>query len=105
MTFFQCPSRLDFFRDMELIYNNSKDFNGEQSEYTLKAKKLLDIVTEKLYIQFNDPICELEKKIHEIQEKAIEIAELDSLGTSLGELDESSNTGMYRVSHIEMIFS
>ena len=29
--------------------HNSNDFNGESSEYTLKAKKLLDITKEKLY--------------------------------------------------------
>ena len=42
-------SRNEFLRDMELIFNNSKEFNGEASEYTLKAKKLLDITKEKLY--------------------------------------------------------
>ena len=42
-------SRNEFLRDMELIFNNSNEFNGESSEYTLKAKKLLDITKEKLY--------------------------------------------------------
>ena len=41
--------RAQFLRDMELIYNNSKQFNGEQSEYTAKAKRLLDFTKGQLY--------------------------------------------------------
>ena len=88
-------SRAEFLRDMELIFNNSKEFNGEASEYTLKAKKLLDITKEKLFA-YGDHLEGLEDKIKQVQQNAIERAEVDSLGTSLGELDESSNmTGMY----------
>ena len=79
---------------MELIFNNSKEFNGEASEYTLKAKKLLDITKEKLYGDSQgtaDAAKTLEDKLKEIQQRAIERAEVDSLGTSLGEMDESSN--------------
>ena len=87
-------SRNEFLRDMELIFNNSKEFNGEASEYTLKAKKLLDITKEKLYGDSQgtaDAAKTLEDKLKEIQQRAIERAEVDSLGTSLGEMDESSN--------------
>ena len=79
--------RAQFLRDMELIYNNSKQFNGEQSEYTAKAKRLLDFTKGQLYqAAHNDYYAELEAKI---QEREIE-GDVESLGTSMGELDESS---------------
>ena len=73
-------SRAQFYRDMELIFNNSKQFNGEQSEYTAKAKKLLDITKEKLYQEIaDDYLAKLEEKI---QERALdEHGDLESLGT------------------------
>lgn len=86
--------RAEFLRDMELIYNNSREFNGEQSEYTLKAKKLLDITKEKLYSAYSDDMSRLEEKIHEAQQRVIDQAEVDSLGTSLGEMDESSRMSL-----------
>ena len=96
-------SRAEFLRDMELIFNNSKEFNGEASEYTLKAKKLLDITKEKLFA-YGDHLEGLEDKIKQVQQNAIDRAEVDSLGTSLGELDESSNmTGTYTCSQCEKI--
>ena len=53
--------------------------------------KLLDITKDKLFGNDADYIQGLEDKMKEIQQRAIERAEVDSLGTSLGELDESSN--------------
>ena len=50
-------SRSEFLRDMELIYSNSKEFNGEQSEFTLKAKVLVDITKEKLYQAYTDDMA------------------------------------------------
>ena len=52
-------SRSEFFRDMELIWSNSKDFNGEQSEFTSKAKLLVDITKEKMYQAYNDDMARL----------------------------------------------
>merc|ERR1711860_336916 len=64
-----------------------KQFNGEQSEYTAKAKRLLDFTKGQLYqAAHNDYYAELEAKI---QEHEIE-GDIESLGTSMGELDESS---------------
>merc|ERR1719186_1624221 len=76
-------SRAEFVADMELIYNNARIYNGENSDFTAKAKKLLDITLETLapYAEH----CELlENKIREAQQRALEQAEMDSLGTSLG---------------------
>ncbi len=79
--------RAQFLRDMELIYNNSKQFNGEQSEYTAKAKRLLDFTKGQLYqAAHNDYYAELEAKIQECEIEG----DVESLATSMGELDESS---------------
>ena len=77
-------SRQDFVDDMKLIYTNSLAFNGENSDFTVKAKMLLDMVEETL-VPFAEH-CELvEANIREAQKRAMEQADLDSLGTSLTE--------------------
>ena len=43
LSVFQFPSQ-EFISDMELIYQNSLEFNGENSEFTVKAKILVDTV-------------------------------------------------------------
>ena len=63
-------SRSEFFRDMELIWSNSKDFNGEQSEFTSKAKLLVDITKEKMYQAYNDDMARLVKIIGPISVKS-----------------------------------
>ena len=65
---------------MELIYNNSKQFNGEQSEYTAKAKKLLDFTKDKMYQEVaDDYLAKLEEII---QEESGDQGELESVGKS-----------------------
>ena len=58
----------------------SKEFNGEQSEYTQKARKLLEITKEKLFLAYSDDMARLEEKISEAQQRAIDQADVDSLG-------------------------
>ena len=43
LSILQFPSQ-EFISDMELIYQNSLEFNGENSEFTVKAKILVDTV-------------------------------------------------------------
>ena len=74
-------SRQEFVEDMRLIYSNSLTFNGEQSDFTMKAKSLLDVVEETL-IPFAEHCELLEDNIRKAQQRAIEQADLDSLGTS-----------------------
>ena len=64
-------SRYDFIHDVELIYKNSLQFNGETSEYSMKAKKLLD-TTQQTLDTFADHLEVLEQKIREVQQRAIE---------------------------------
>merc|ERR1719150_2725890 len=52
----------EFVDDMRLIYNNSLTFNGENSEFTLKARVILDTVLDTL-IPFAETIEGMEAKI------------------------------------------
>jgi hypothetical protein len=64
-------SRYEFFHDIELIYKNSLQYNGETSEYTLKAKKLVETTQETLD-EYADHLEGLEMKIREAQQRAID---------------------------------
>ena len=80
-------SRDDFVKDMKLIYQNSLVFNGDNSEFTVKAKILIDTVEDTL-VPFADHCESLEVNIREAQQRALEQADLDSLGTSFTEDNE-----------------
>merc|ERR1719420_215265 len=80
-------SRQEFVDDMRLIFTNSLTFNGEFHEVTTRAKFLLDIVEDTL-VPFADHCEPLEANIREAQKRALEQADLDSLGTSFTEEHE-----------------
>ena len=80
-------TRDDFLNDVDLIHKNSIQFNGPESEYTHKAQKILDVTKEAL-ISYSDYLTQLEEKIREVQQRAIDQADVDSLGASLGELED-----------------
>merc|ERR1712227_927938 len=80
-------SRQEFVDDMRLIFTNSLTFNGEFHEVTTRAKFLLDTVEDTL-VPFADHCEPLEANIREAQKRALEQADLDSLGTSFTEEHE-----------------
>jgi transcription initiation factor TFIID subunit 1 len=80
-------SRDDFVKDMRLIFQNSLVFNGENSEFTVKAKILIDTVEDTL-VPFADHCESLEANIMVAQQRALEQADLDSLGTSFTDDNE-----------------
>ena len=80
-------SRQEFVDDMKLIFTNSLTFNGENHEVTTRAKFLLDTVVDTL-VPFEEHCEPLEANIREAQKRAIEQADLDSLGTSFTEEHE-----------------
>eukprot|EP00095_Tigriopus_kingsejongensis_P010565 maker-scaffold2286_size17589-snap-gene-0.4 protein:Tk10565 transcript:maker-scaffold2286_size17589-snap-gene-0.4-mRNA-1 annotation:"transcription initiation factor tfiid subunit 1 isoform x2" len=67
----------EFLHDVELIYTNSLEFNGHESEYTAKAKKLLEISHEFIN-SFAEHIMQLEDRIRDTQARALENAETES---------------------------
>ena len=99
----QYHNREEFLGDIELIYSNryktycsdlctgnkevslfSVQFNGENSEFSLKAKKILDVTKEAL-APYDAELAVLEEGIKEVQNAMLEQAEMESLGASLGE--------------------
>jgi hypothetical protein len=45
--------RYEFYHDIELIYKNALQFNGEKSEYTLKSQRLLAVTQVSKVLNFN----------------------------------------------------
>ncbi|XP_047488468.1 transcription initiation factor TFIID subunit 1-like isoform X2 [Penaeus chinensis] len=84
-------SRAEFMADMELILTNSVRYNGQDSSFTQKAETLLQVCKESL-AEYETHLDSLEKKISLAQERALEQAETDSLGTSLGPDDDTNYT-------------
>ncbi|XP_059084202.1 transcription initiation factor TFIID subunit 1-like [Tigriopus californicus] len=70
-------SSREFLHDIGLIFNNSLEFNGPDSEYTKKANKLLEISQEFLN-SFSEHISQLEDRIRDTQARALENADLES---------------------------
>jgi len=83
-------SRQEFITDMELIFQNSLAFNGENSEFTLKARVIVDTVLDTL-VPFAEHCEGLEANIKEAQKRAMEQAEMDSLGTSFTDEPEGKS--------------
>ncbi len=65
------------------------EFNGESSDITHKARSLLEFVRSAM-APYDEELNKYEEKIREVQQRALEQAEMDSLGTSLGEEGASS---------------
>ncbi|XP_068208830.1 transcription initiation factor TFIID subunit 1 [Palaemon carinicauda] len=84
-------SRAEFMHDMELILTNSVRYNGQDSAFTQKAEILIQVCRESL-AEYESHLDALEKKITLAQERALEQAETDSLGTSLGPDDDTNYT-------------
>ncbi|XP_076037164.1 transcription initiation factor TFIID subunit 1-like [Oratosquilla oratoria] len=84
-------SRAEFLHDIELIMTNSQRYNGPDSSFSQKAAVLLQITKESLF-EYDAHLDALEKKIALAQERALEQAENDSLGTSLGPDDDTNYT-------------
>ncbi|XP_069947042.1 transcription initiation factor TFIID subunit 1 isoform X2 [Cherax quadricarinatus] len=84
-------SRAEFMHDMELILTNSIRYNGQDSSFSQKAEVLIQVCRENL-AEYETHLDGLEKKIALAQERALEQAETDSLGTSLGPDDDTNYT-------------
>ena len=64
-------NRKDFLSDIELVYNNSVQFNGPDSDYSKKARVILDRTSESL-AKYGEELDALEAKISEVQRRALE---------------------------------
>ena len=76
-------TREEFLNDINLIRNNSAQYNGIDSPFTEKAQVLVDVTAEAL-APFDEELAEMEANIREVETKALEDIEVDSLGNSMG---------------------
>ncbi|XP_046667690.1 transcription initiation factor TFIID subunit 1 [Homalodisca vitripennis] len=76
-------SRHEFLADVERILQNCVMYNGKDSTFTEKAETLYKAAQETLE-EYDEHLTQLERNISLVQERALEQAETDSLGTWLG---------------------
>ncbi|QQP50590.1 Transcription initiation factor TFIID subunit, partial [Caligus rogercresseyi] len=88
----QYHSRTEFLADFELIAGNSLLYNGEASDFTAKAKRILEVTKDTLE-EYADHLTSLEEKIQEVQRKALEQTDVESLGAALGVDEEGEESG------------
>ncbi|CAG0880440.1 unnamed protein product [Cyprideis torosa] len=74
-------TRAQFLGDVAQIYENSRTYNGVDSEYTTKAAKLLQAAKDTL-AEFESHCETLEEGIRQAQERALDAADSESLATS-----------------------
>lgn len=73
-------SREEFFADVELLHRNSMQFNGAESQFTQKAKEIVDACRAALD-EHDSQLSQLEQAIKVAQEAALEAADTDSVAT------------------------
>ncbi|KAL0280152.1 UNVERIFIED_CONTAM: hypothetical protein PYX00_001531 [Menopon gallinae] len=80
-------NRKEFLADVELILENCIAYNGKESPFTLKAEALVRVCKQTLE-EYDDHLTQLEKNISLVQERALEQAEMDSIGNWMGGEDQ-----------------
>lgn len=73
-------SREEFFHDVELLHRNSMQFNGADSQFTQKAKEIVQACRTALD-EHDSQLSPLEQAIKVAQEAALEAADTDSVVT------------------------
>lgn len=73
-------NRDDFFYDVELLYKNSLQFNGSESQFTQKAKEIVEACRAALE-EHDNQLTPLEQAIKVAQEAALDAADTDSVVT------------------------
>lgn len=84
-------SRDDFFADVELLHRNSMQFNGADSQFTQKAKEIVQACRVALD-EHDSQLSPLEQAIKVAQEAALEAADTDSVVTGNSYPAEDNST-------------
>lgn len=67
-------SRNEFLRDIQLLVDNCRAYNGPNSQFTRQAEAILKVTQDSLE-QFGDHVSQLEANISRVQQKMLEDAE------------------------------
>ncbi|XP_052759562.1 transcription initiation factor TFIID subunit 1 isoform X2 [Galleria mellonella] len=71
-------SREEFLRDIQLLVDNCRAYNGPNSQFTRQAEEILRVTQEALE-QFGENVSQLEANIARVQQKMLEDAEHSDL--------------------------
>ncbi|XP_075973606.1 TATA-box binding protein associated factor 1 isoform X2 [Anticarsia gemmatalis] len=71
-------SRNDFLRDIQLLVDNCRAYNGPTSQFTRQAEAILKVTQDSLE-QFGEHVSQLEANIARVQQKMLEEAEHSDL--------------------------
>uniref|UniRef100_T1HCU3 Transcription initiation factor TFIID subunit 1 n=2 Tax=Rhodnius prolixus TaxID=13249 RepID=T1HCU3_RHOPR len=99
-------SRKDFLDDVEKILGNCILYNGKESPFTQKAESLVRVAKQTLE-EYDEHLTQLEQSISLAQERALEQADIDSLGPWLGHDEDGQeqdlgNSGDFEFVEVEM---
>ncbi|CAG5050459.1 unnamed protein product [Parnassius apollo] len=81
-------SREDFLKDVQLLVDNCRAYNGINSQFTRQAETILKVTREALE-QFGEHVSQLEANISKVQQKMLEDAEQSDLESE--EIPQSSD--------------
>ncbi|XP_037088620.1 LOW QUALITY PROTEIN: transcription initiation factor TFIID subunit 1-like [Pollicipes pollicipes] len=83
-------SSREFVADFELLLENCVTYNGKESSFSEKAQALVDAVKSTVE-KYEDDLRSLEANIAAAQQRALENADNDSLGTGSINMDDESH--------------
>ncbi|KAF0298206.1 Transcription initiation factor TFIID subunit 1 [Amphibalanus amphitrite] len=83
-------SSREFVADFELLLENCITYNGKESSFTEKAQALVDAVKSTVE-KYEDDLRSLEANIAAAQQRALDNADADSLGTGSMLMDDESH--------------
>lgn len=99
-------NRKEFLADINLILENSVAYNGEDSEFTQQARKLVSVATES-FEEFDQYLTQVEQNISLVQARALEQVEIDSAAdddySDMQDVDDNLNSPREHKVNIEDI--
>ncbi|KPJ02831.1 Transcription initiation factor TFIID subunit 1 [Papilio xuthus] len=88
-------SREDFLKDVQLLVDNCRAYNGINSQFTRQAEAILKVTRESLE-QFGDHVSQLEANISKVQQKMLEEAEQSDVESEDTQLQGDEKRGRGR---------
>ncbi|CAG4983002.1 unnamed protein product [Colias eurytheme] len=88
-------SREEFLRDIQLLVDNCRAYNGPNSQFTRQAEAVLKVTQESLE-QFDEHVSQLEANIARVQQKMLEEADVSDTEEELPVNDEKRGRGRPR---------
>ncbi|CAH2037396.1 unnamed protein product, partial [Iphiclides podalirius] len=88
-------SREDFLKDVQLLVDNCRAYNGVNSQFTRQAETILKVTREALE-QFGEHVSQLEANISKVQQKMLEEAEQSDVESEETQMQPDEKRGRGR---------